>query len=82
MPTKDVATKVKEIICHNMLMDEENLNNSDLLKDEHGMDSLDAVEIIMSLEEGFDIHISDDEAEKLQTVNDAIRLVESKGVRQ
>jgi acyl carrier protein len=82
MPTKDVAAKVKQIVCHELMLDEENLKNTDSLKDDHGMDSLDAVEMVMSLEENFDIHISDDEAEKLQTVNDAIKLVESKGVRQ
>jgi acyl carrier protein len=40
-----------------------------------GMDSLDTVELVMSLEEEFDINIPDDEAEKIQTVGDAIRWI-------
>lgn len=40
-----------------------------------GMDSLDAVELVMSLEEEFDINIPDDEAETIQTVGDAIRWI-------
>jgi len=82
MPTKDIAVKVKQIVCHELMLDEVNLKNTDSLKDDHGMDSLDSVELVMSLEENFDISISEDEAEGIKTVNDAIKLVESKGVRQ
>jgi len=47
-------------------------------KDDLGADSLDAVEFIMALEEKFGIEIPDEDAEKMQTVNDAIKYIENK----
>jgi acyl carrier protein len=82
MPTEDTASTVKRIACHEMMIDEDKVGINDDLRIDHGMDSLDAIEIVMRLEEVFGIGISDEEAEKLHTINDAIRLVVSKGVRQ
>jgi acyl carrier protein len=78
MPTKDVAAKVKEIVCHQLLVDEEDVSNTEDLASEQGMDSYDLVELVMSLEEHFDITISDEEGEKVKTVDDAVKLVTKK----
>ena len=47
-------------------------------RDDLGSDSLDAVELIMALEEKFGIEIPDEDAEKLKTVNDATKYIENK----
>ena len=51
--------------------------NDDIIVDDLGADSLDEVEIIMALEEEFDLGIPDNEAEKIKTVDDAVRYVEN-----
>ncbi|MCK5387561.1 MAG: acyl carrier protein [Gammaproteobacteria bacterium] len=51
--------------------------DSDFIVDSLGADSLDEIEIIMALEEEFDLEIPDNEAEKIKTVGDAVRYVEN-----
>jgi len=72
--------KIKKIICEQLEVKEEDVVPEASFVDDLGADSLDQVELIMALEEEFDISISDDEAEKITTVKDAIEYIEkSKG---
>ncbi len=69
--------KIKKIICEQLEVKEEDVVPKASFVDDLGADSLDQVELIMALEEEFDISISDDEAEKIITVQDAIDYIES-----
>jgi len=68
--------KIKKIICEQLEVKEEDVVPGASFVDDLGADSLDQVELIMALEEEFDISISDDEAEKIITVQDAIDYIE------
>ncbi len=71
-----IFEKIKEIIIDQLSVDESMvLPETNLMKDLEA-DSLDAVEIIMAIEEEFDIEIPDEEAEKFQTVGDLVKYVE------
>ena len=75
-----VEEKIKKIICEQLEVSEEDVVPGASFVDDLGADSLDLVELIMSMEEEFDISISDEEAEKIITVRDAIEYIEqSKG---
>ncbi len=68
--------KIKEIIVEQLNVDESTVTmDTNLMKDLEA-DSLDAVEIIMAIEEEYDIEIPDEEAEKFQTVADLVNYVE------
>lgn len=69
--------KIKKIICEQLEVKEEDVVPEASFVDDLGADSLDQVELIMALEEEFDISISDEEAEKIVTVQDAINYIES-----
>ncbi len=70
-----VEDKVKKIIAEKLSVDLEEVVPEASFVDDLGADSLDLVELIMSMEEEFDIDISDEEAEKLVTVKDAIDFI-------
>lgn len=71
----DVAEKVKKIIAEQLNIDEAQVKPEASFIDDLGADSLDTVELIMALEEEFDIEIPDDVAEKIKTVGDAIEQI-------
>jgi acyl carrier protein len=74
----DVAKKVSEIIVSKLGVEPEKVTaDASFIKD-LGADSLDTVELIMDFEKAFDLTIEDSEAEKMQTVGDAITYIESK----
>lgn len=70
--------QVRTIIAEKLGMLEEKITPSSILVDDLGADSLDAVEILMALEDEFDIEIPDEDAEKIKTVKDATLYVQSK----
>jgi len=72
-----VEDKVKKIIAEKLSVDLEEVVPEASFVDDLGADSLDLVELIMSMEEEFDIDISDEEAEKLVTVKDAIDYIDA-----
>jgi len=75
-----VEEKIKKIICEQLEVSEEDVVPEASFVDDLGADSLDQVELIMAMEEEFDISISDEEAEKIITVRNAIEYIEqSKG---
>jgi len=70
-----VEDKVKKIIAEKLGVDLEEVVPEASFVDDLGADSLDLVELIMSMEEEFDTDISDEDAEKILTVKDAIAFV-------
>jgi len=70
-----VEEKVKNIIVDKLSVEPDEVVPEASFVDDLGADSLDLVELIMAMEEAFDIEISDDQAEKLQTVQDAISYI-------
>jgi acyl carrier protein len=72
-----VEDKVKRIISEKLGVDLEEVVPEASFVDDLGADSLDLVELIMSMEEIFEIDISDEDAEKLVTVQDAIDYINS-----
>lgn len=73
-----VEEKVKEIIVDQLGVDEKQVVAEASFIDDLGADSLDTVELVMALEEEFDIEIPDDEAEKIATVQDATNYINSR----
>lgn len=71
-----IEEKIKKIICEQLEVNEKDVVPEASFVDDLGADSLDQVELIMAMEEEFDISISDEEAEKIITVRDAIEYVE------
>jgi len=72
-----VEEKVKEIIVDQLGVDENQVVASASFIEDLGADSLDTVELVMALEEEFDIEISDESAEKISKVQDAIDYINS-----
>lgn len=72
-----VEDKVKKIIAEKLSVDLEEVVPEASFVDDLGADSLDLVELIMSMEEEFDIDISDEDAEQLVTVKDAMDYTRS-----
>jgi acyl carrier protein len=70
-----IEEKVKQIIAEQLGVDEEQVTGDASFMDDLGADSLDTVELVMALEEEFDIEISDEDAEKIQTVQDAVDYI-------
>ncbi|MDD2603854.1 MAG: acyl carrier protein [Desulfobacterales bacterium] len=72
-----VQDKVKKIIAEKLGVDPSEVVPEASFVDDLGADSLDLVELIMSMEEAFEIEISDEDAENLKTVQDAIDYINS-----
>ena len=70
-----VEEKVKEIILDQLGVDEKQVNPQASFIDDLGADSLDTVELVMALEEEFDVEIADEDAEKIATVQNAIDYI-------
>lgn len=74
----DIDSKVKEITSEQLGVDESQITPEAKFVDDLGADSLDTVELVMALEEEFDLEISDEEAEKLTTVNRVVSYIEGR----
>jgi len=70
-----VEKRIKEIVAEQLGVEESQVTNEASFMDDLGADSLDTVELVMALEEEFDLEISDENAEKIQTVQDAIDYI-------
>ncbi len=71
----DIFAKVKEIVVEQLGVDEEEVAEQASFVDDLGADSLDIVELVMALEEEFDLEIPDEDAEKIVTVGDAVNYI-------
>jgi len=75
MASTETAERVKNIIVEQLGVPAEDVNEGASFIEDLGADSLDIVELVMALEEEYDIEISDEDAEKIQTVGDAINYI-------
>ena len=71
-----VLDEVKEIVAEQLGVNKDEIKEDSKFAEDLGADSLDVVELVMALEEKFDIEIPDEEAEKIQTVGDAVKFIE------
>ena len=76
--TKNVSGKVKKMVADHLGVEEAKVTEEASFIDDLGADSLDTVELVMAFEEEFGSEISDSEAEKILTVGDAIKFIESR----
>lgn len=74
----DIASRVRSMIVTHFRVDEDAVTDEKSLIDDLGGDSLDVVELIMDAEDSFEVEITDDEAEGMNSVGDAIKLIERK----
>jgi acyl carrier protein len=81
MMAESTEARVKEIIINELGVEPEKVANDASFVEDLGADSLDTVELVMAFEEEFGIEIPDEDAENLQTVGDAIRYLQEKGVQ-
>lgn len=77
--TMSLSPKVKDIIVEQLGVDPEKVKMEASFIDDLGADSLDIVELVMAMEEEFDIEIPDEDAEKLKTVADVANYITAKG---
>ncbi len=73
-----VLERVTKVVVDRLGVDESEVKVEASFRDDLGADSLDVVELVMELEDEFDMEISDEDAEKIATVGDAISYIESK----
>ncbi len=71
-----IEQKVREIIVEQLGVDPEQVTHEASFVDDLGADSLDTVELVMALEEEFDLEIPDEDAEKITTVGEAIEYIQ------
>ncbi len=73
----DIFETVKKIIVDRLGVDESKITLEASFKEDLGADSLDIVELVMELEDEFDMEISDEDAEKISTVGEVVKYIES-----
>lgn len=74
----DTIDRLKKIIVDLLGVDESEVKEEASFKDDLGADSLEVVDLIMELEDEFDMEISDEDAEKMETVGDVISYIEAR----
>ena len=72
-----IEDRVKKIVSDQLGNSLDEIQNDSSFVDDLGADSLDTVELVMALEEEFDLEIADEDAEKILTVNDAVEYINS-----
>ena len=77
MASQGIEDKVREIIVEQLSVKPDDISADASFVDDLGADSLDQVELVMKFEEDFDVELPDEDAEKIQTVRDAISYIEA-----
>ena len=77
MSRAEIESRVKEIIVEQLGVEEDEVTPEASFVQDLGADSLDTVELVMALEEAFKIEISDEDAEKIHSVGDAVKYIQS-----
>ena len=77
--SEPTQARVREIIINELGVEAEKVTDDASFVEDLGADSLDTVELVMAFEEEFGVDISDEDAEQMRTVGDAIRYLEKKG---
>ena len=72
-----IEERVRKIVCEQLGKSDEEVSNDSSFVDDLGDDSLDTVELVMALEEEFDLEIADEEAEQISTVQEAVNYINS-----
>ena len=72
-----VFEKIRDILCNQFDVDEDAVTLSTRISEDLGADSLDAVDMLMSLEDEFDVEIPDEEIENIKTVDDLVKYIEA-----
>ncbi len=75
--TGSIRDRVIEIVCEQMGASKDKVAEQTAFINDLGADSLDTVELVMEFEDEFDLNIPDEDAEKIQTVGDAIKYIEA-----
>ena len=75
MTTANIEQKVKNIIAEQLGVGEDEIKITSSFIEDLGADSLDIVELVMAIEEEFEVEIPDEEAEKIKTVQDAVNYI-------
>lgn len=75
--SEDVVQKVKQIIVNKLGVEESQITDAASFTNDLGADSLDTVELVMEFEKAFNLTIADEDAEKIQTVGDAVSYITS-----
>ena len=68
---------IRDFLVQQLGIDEDTITMDSSFEDDLGADSLDLVELVMALEEEYDVEIDDDDAEKIKTVGDAVNYIKS-----
>ncbi len=74
----DIFEQVKKILCDQLDLDDEQVTEDSEVIDDLGADSLDIVDLVMTLEEEFDTEIPDEDIENLRTVGDIVKYIEDR----
>lgn len=80
MVSRDIASDVRRVVGRQLDVDDALISPSASFTEDLGADSLGLIELTLALEEEFDIDITDEEAQRVRTVQDAVQLVEQHAV--
>lgn len=72
-----ILEKVKAILSEQFDVEEDAITTDTVIEDDLGADSLDVVDLVMSLEDEFEIEVPDDEVENIRTVGDIVKYIEA-----
>jgi acyl carrier protein len=72
----EILETVKEVVSHKLGIDQNTIKSESKFVEDLGADSLDTVELVMALEDKFNVEIADDQAENIKTVKDAVTHIE------
>jgi len=78
MKSEEILAKVRELVAKQLCLEESQVGPDSNFSTELGADSLDVVELVMSLEEAFDIEIPDEDASEISTLAEAVEYIEKK----